>query len=103
MTATLQSRGVSCSGAQVELEAVRPGECNGADEELRLSIAVLPLRLRIDQAVVDFCQACFGACMLQLHIVCCLWKALWASQQTKCSQQQGCNSGAGFLCATKAG
>ena len=45
---------------QVELEAVRPGECDGADEELRLSIAILPLRLRIDQAVVDFCQARFN-------------------------------------------
>ena len=41
---------------QVELEAVRPGEGDGADEELRLSIAILPLRLRIDQAVADFCQ-----------------------------------------------
>ncbi len=41
---------------QVELEAVRPGEGEGSEEELRLSIALLPLRLRIDQAVVDFCQ-----------------------------------------------
>ena len=35
---------------------MRPGEGDGADEELRLSIAILPLRLRIDQAVADFCQ-----------------------------------------------
>lgn len=41
---------------QVELEAVRPGESEGSAEELRLSVALLPLRLRIDQAVVDVCQ-----------------------------------------------
>ena len=35
---------------------MRPGEGEGSKEELRLSVAVLPLRLRIDQAVVDFCQ-----------------------------------------------
>jgi hypothetical protein len=40
---------------QVELEAVCPG---GSDrgEELRLGAALLPLRLRIDQAVVEFLQ-----------------------------------------------
>lgn len=47
-----------------------PGERDGADEELRLSIAILPLRLRIDQAVVDFCQVRCGSqirrsCMLK--------------------------------------
>ena len=47
---------------QVELEAVRPGEGESSEEELRLSIAVLPLRLRIDQAVVDFCQV--GCCSI---------------------------------------
>ena len=36
---------------------MRPGEGEGSEEELRLSVALLPLRLRIDQAVVDFCQA----------------------------------------------
>ena len=35
---------------------MRPGEGEGSEEELRLSVGVLPLRLRIDQAVVDFCQ-----------------------------------------------
>ncbi len=45
---------------QVELEAVRPGEGEGSEEELRLSMALLPLRLRIDQAVVDFCQVCLS-------------------------------------------
>ena len=35
---------------------MRPGEGEGSEEELRLSVALLPLRLRIDQAVVDFCQ-----------------------------------------------
>lgn len=44
---------------QVELEAVRPGGGEGA-EELRLGAAVLPLRLRIDQAVVEFLQVFFA-------------------------------------------
>ena len=42
--------------AQVELDAVRPGG-GAAGEELRLGAALLPLRLRLDQAVVDFLQA----------------------------------------------
>ena len=45
--------------AQVELEAVRPGGEEGG-EELRLGAAVLPLRLRVDQAVVEFLQAFFA-------------------------------------------
>jgi len=40
----------------VELDAVRPGGGAGG-EELRLGAALLPLRLRLDQAVVDFLQA----------------------------------------------
>ena len=40
---------------QVELDAVRPGG-GAAGEELRLGAALLPLRLRLDQAVVDFLQ-----------------------------------------------
>lgn len=44
---------------QVELEAVRPGGDNSG-EELRLSAAVLPLRLRVDQAVVEFLQGFFA-------------------------------------------
>lgn len=42
--------------AQVELGAVRP-DGGGGEEELRLGCAVLPLRLRIDQAVAEFLQA----------------------------------------------
>ncbi|BDA50280.1 probable autophagy-related protein 2 at C-terminar half [Coccomyxa sp. Obi] len=44
---------------QVELEAVRPGGDSGG-EELRLGAAVLPLRLRVDQAVVEFLQVFFA-------------------------------------------
>ena len=40
---------------------MRPGESEGSEEELRLSVALLPLRLRIDQAVVDFCQVSLSA------------------------------------------
>ena len=40
----------------MELDAVRPGG-GVAGEELRLGAALLPLRLRLDQSVVDFLQA----------------------------------------------
>lgn len=44
---------------QVELEAVSPsGQDSG--EELRLGAALLPLRMRIDQAIVDFLQVFFA-------------------------------------------
>ena len=43
----------------MELEAVRPGGEEGG-EELRLGAAVLPLRLRVDQAVVEFLQGFFA-------------------------------------------
>ena len=93
---------------QVELEAVRPGECDGTDEELRLSIAILPLRLRIDQAVVDFCQArldrqLMGACTPRSHIMCCLWELRDLSADHQCFQQRDCMNGADLLCAAKAG
>ena len=39
---------------QVELESVRPDSGN---EELRLKVSALPLRLRIDQDIVTFLQA----------------------------------------------
>ena len=45
----------ACVLVQVELAAVRP-DGGGGEEELRLGAAVLPLRLRIDQAVVEFLQ-----------------------------------------------
>lgn len=48
-----------CGLRQVELEAVRPGG-DGGGEELRLGAAVLPLRLRVDQAVVEFLQGFFA-------------------------------------------
>ena len=43
---------------QVELESVRP---DSGDEELRLRVSSLPLRLRIDQDVVTFLQTFFAA------------------------------------------
>ena len=46
---------------QVELEAVRPDGGSQAEEEYRLSVALLPLRLRIDQNMVAFLQAFFTA------------------------------------------
>ncbi len=49
----------TCVLRQVELEAVRPGGDSGG-EELRLGAAVLPLRLRVDQAVVEFLQGFFA-------------------------------------------
>ena len=42
----------------MELESVRPGEGVG-EEELRLRVSVLPLRLRVDQDVLLFVQAFF--------------------------------------------
>lgn len=42
---------------QVELESVCPDSGN---EELRLKVSVLPLRLRLDQDVVTFLQAFFS-------------------------------------------
>ncbi|KAK9836947.1 hypothetical protein WJX81_001853 [Elliptochloris bilobata] len=48
-------RDASACLLQVELDAVRPGG-GAAGEELRLGAALLPLRLRLDQAVVDFLQ-----------------------------------------------
>ena len=45
---------------QVELEAVRPdGAGKAEEEEYRLSVALLPLRLRVDQNMVTFLQAFF--------------------------------------------
>ena len=49
------------SHLQVELEAVRPDGAGKAEEEYRLSVALLPLRLRIDQNMVGFLQAFFAA------------------------------------------
>ncbi|KAL3156294.1 hypothetical protein ABBQ32_012565 [Trebouxia sp. C0010 RCD-2024] len=46
---------------QVELEAVRPDGAGQAEEEYRLSAALLPLRLRIDQNIVAFLQDFFSA------------------------------------------
>lgn len=46
---------------QVELEAVRPDGAGQAEEEYRLSVALLPLRLRIDQNIVMFLQDFFAA------------------------------------------
>lgn len=46
---------------QVELEAVRPDGAGQAEEEYRLSVALLPLRLRIDQNIVVFLQDFFAA------------------------------------------
>ena len=53
---------------------MRPGEGEGSEEELRLSVAVLPLRLRIDQAVVDFCQV---TQQLLNHMGASLWELLY--------------------------
>jgi len=45
---------------QVELEAVKPdGPGSTKEEEFRLSVALLPLRLRIDQNMVTFLQGFF--------------------------------------------
>ena len=45
---------------QVELEAVKPdGPGSSKEEEFRLSVALLPLRLRIDQNIVTFLQGFF--------------------------------------------
>ena len=41
---------------QVELEAVRPDGAGQAEEEYRLAVTLLPLRLRIDQNIVLFLQ-----------------------------------------------
>lgn len=46
---------------EVELEAVRPDGAGQEDEEYRLSAALLPLRLRIDQNMVTFLQDFFAA------------------------------------------
>lgn len=46
---------------QVELEAVRPDGAEQAEEEYRLSVALLPLRLRIDQNIVAFLQDFFSS------------------------------------------
>jgi hypothetical protein len=62
--------------AQVELAAVRPnGGAGGGEEELRLGAAVLPLRLRIDQAVVEFLQA--RALQTFLHCLAAIRRRLW--------------------------
>ncbi len=45
---------------QVELEALKPdGPGSTKEEEFRLSVALLPLRLRIDQNMVTFLQGFF--------------------------------------------
>ena len=49
------------SNLQIELEAVRPDGAGQAEEEYRLAVALLPLRLRIDQNMVVFLQAFFAA------------------------------------------
>ena len=49
------------TSVQVELEAVRPDGAGQAEEEYRLSVALLPLRLRIDQNIVVFLQGFFPA------------------------------------------
>ena len=49
------------NGMQVELEAVRPDGAGQAEEEYRLSVVLLPLRLRIDQNIVTFLQEFFAA------------------------------------------
>lgn len=49
------------TNVQVELEAVRPDGAGQAEEEYRLSVALLPLRLRIDQNIVVFLQEFFAA------------------------------------------
>ena len=49
------------TNVQVELEAVRPDSAGPAEEEYRLSVALLPLRLRIDQNIVVFLQEFFAA------------------------------------------
>lgn len=49
------------TSVQVELEAVRPDGAGQAEEEYRLSVALLPLRLRIDQNIVVFLQGFFAA------------------------------------------
>ena len=43
----------ACIHLQVQLESVRPDSGN---EELRLKISALPLRLRIDQDIITFLQ-----------------------------------------------
>ena len=47
---------------QMELEAVRPDGLSHSqqEEEYRLSVALLPLRLRIDQTMVAFLQSFFA-------------------------------------------
>lgn len=46
---------------EVELEAVRPDGASQEEAEYRLSAALLPLRLRIDQNIVTFLQDFFAA------------------------------------------
>lgn len=48
------SKSISVLLLQAELESVRPDSGN---DELRLKVSALPLRLRIDQDIVTFLQA----------------------------------------------
>ena len=42
---------------QAEVEAVRPGAASHGDVELRVRLAVVPLRIRLDQNVADYLLA----------------------------------------------